>query len=116
MTSHCRVIPALGCAIAWSLAPSSVAAPKNFTLVQEGRAVATIVISVSPSTNARLAALELRRCVKKISGAELPLSSDDKEQSGPLVLVGASRFSEKLPGVEIPAGLTPRLSEEGFVI
>ena len=53
-------------------------AAKTFVLVEQGRPVATIVTAASASTNARAAALELQRYVRKMSGAELPLSTDEQ--------------------------------------
>ncbi len=92
------------------------AAPHQFPLAQEGRLAATIVTAAGPSENARAAAAELQRYVHKISGAELPIVDDNQSPSGPLVLVGPSRFTAEIPGLQIPEGLTRELREEGFVI
>ena len=89
---------------------------KNFVLVQDGRAAATIVTAATPSENARAAALELQRYVRKMSGAELPIATDATPPSGPLILVGASRLTEPMRGLAIPSGLTRELREEGFVL
>ena len=96
--------------------PSALAASKGFVLVQEGRPKATIVTAAKPSENAAAAARELQHYVRKMSGAELPILIDEQETTGPVILVGASRFTEKLPDLKIPSGLTPQLREEGFVV
>jgi hypothetical protein len=89
------------------------AASSPFVLVQEGRPMATIVAAAKPSENARAGALELQKYIKKMSGADLPIVNDEESPTGPLILVGPSRLTEKF---EIPSGLTPRLREEGFLV
>jgi hypothetical protein len=88
----------------------------RFTLVQDGRPIATIVTAAANNQNTREAAAELQRYVRKISGAELPIVSDEQAPHGPLILVGTNRFTAQQPEWRIPSGLTPKLREEGFVI
>lgn len=94
---------------------TSLAAPR-FTLVQDGRPIATIVTAAAPNENSREAAAELRRYVRLITGAELPVVSDERPPAGPLILVGTNRLTAQRPEWGIPSGLTPKLREEGFVI
>ena len=92
-------------------------ADEPFVLVQEGRPVATIVLAAKPTENAQAAAAELQRYLRKISGAELAgRQRRISPPAGPLVLVGSSRLTDQMPGLDIPAGLTPQLREEGFVL
>ncbi|MBI1734549.1 MAG: DUF4838 domain-containing protein [Candidatus Rokubacteria bacterium] len=100
-------------------------------LVRDGRPAATIVIrdaafraapavparnvAGDPDAKIKLAALELQRYVRRISGAELAIASDAQPVTGAAVLVGPSRRTEAF-GVAIPDGLTPERVEEGFVI
>ncbi len=98
------------------LAPDTSRAGANFTLVRDGQPMATIVISAAPNENTRRAAAELQRYVRSISGAELPIVSDDRAPTGPLILVGTNRLTAQRPEWRVPAGLSPRLREEGFVI
>lgn len=86
------------------------------TLVQEGRPLATIVTAATPTENARAAAAELQHYVRKISGATLPIADDAASVEGVRVLVGRSRWSDGIADLEIPAGRTRGLREEGFVI
>src|SRR5882762_11792253 len=99
-----------------ALKPSVFAAAKSFVLVEEGRPKATIVTAGKPSENAAAAARELQHYLRKMSGAELPILTDEQETTGPVIWVGASRFTEKLADLKIPSGLTPQLREEGFVV
>jgi hypothetical protein len=83
---------------------------------QDGRPAATIVISNSPTENARTAAYELQKYIEKISGVKLPVASDSNSLSGCLILVGQSKLTDGVPNLKIPSGRTKNLNEEGFVI
>lgn len=94
------------------------------TLVQEGVPQATIVVArpaLSPAKDdasaekVATAARDLQQYLEKISGARLPIVSDEQTPKGALILVGRSRLTGKM-GMEIPSGLTPARREEGFVI
>ena len=88
----------------------------ELVLVKNGRPTATIVTSSSPTKNARTAANELQEYIEKISGAKLPIAGDSTSLSGCLVLVGPSKFTDRVPNLKIPSGRTKDLREEGFVI
>jgi hypothetical protein len=98
------------------LGASTSGAAQPFLLADKGQPGATIVLAASPSENARLAAAELQHYVQRISGAELPIVNDAQSPPGRLILVGASQFTARLAGLEIPAGLTGQLREEGFIV
>ncbi|MGQ9592104.1 MAG: DUF4838 domain-containing protein, partial [Planctomycetota bacterium] len=85
-------------------------------LVRDGRPVATVVLAAEPAENARVAAAELRTYIEKMTGAKLPLATDEAPPPGPLVLVGASRLTAEIPGLKVPSGRTKDLREEGFAI
>src|SRR4030042_734484 len=72
--------------------------------VKNGRPTATIVISDSPTDNARSGANELQRYIEKISGAKLPIASDSTPPSGCMVLVGRSKLTDEIAGLDIPSG------------
>jgi len=95
---------------------TGAAGQKGFVLVDEGRPAATIITAANPSENASNAAVELRHYVRKMTGAELPIATEEQAPAGRLVLVGPSRLTEKMPALKIPSGQTPQLREEGFVI
>lgn len=67
-----------------------------FTLAREGRPSATIVIPADPSPSVGFAAAELQYHVKLISGALLPVVTDDKPVAGPRILVGDSAATKAL--------------------
>ena len=91
-------------------------AGSKLILVKDGQPTATIVISASPTENARTAASELQKYIEKISGAKLPVVSDSSPVSGCIVLVGQSKLTDDVPNLRIPSGRTKNLREEGFVI
>jgi hypothetical protein len=85
---------------------------------------ATIVVALEATAEAptspeaqkvKAAAEDLQTTLEKMTGARLPLVSDQAPPPGPLILVGRSALTEDLP-VAIPSGLTPARREEGFVI
>ena len=73
----------------------------ELVLVKNGRPTATIVTSSSPTKNARTAANELQEYIEKISGAKLPIAGDSTSLSGCLVLVGPSKFTDRVPNLNI---------------
>ncbi|MFC1454201.1 DUF4838 domain-containing protein [Verrucomicrobiota bacterium] len=78
-------------------------------LVEDGRAVAEIVISTNPMPQVKFAAVELRDHIKKISGAELPIVTKPGEGKKP-IYVGESDYTRQL-------GLTTDdIEKEGFKI
>ena len=91
-------------------------ADSKLILVQDGQPSATIVTSSSPTENAQVAAKELQKYIEKISGAKLPIASDSPSVSGCLVLIGRSKLTDEIPGLDIPSGRTKNLREEGFII
>ncbi len=109
-----RSLPAAALALLACVGAEAASGP--FVLVRDGRPAATIVLAREPSENARLAAAELAKYVEAMSGAKLPIATDDAPPAGPLVLVGPSRLTAEIPGLEIPSGRTKDLREEGFAI
>lgn len=90
----------------------------ELTLVRDGAPAATIAVGQSPSTQAMQAAEELRSILRKMTGAELPLVQGIHAETGPVVLVGqaAARPLARQLGIEVPAGMTHRFAEEGYVV
>ncbi len=85
------------------------------SLVQDGAAVATIVVADAPSEQARQAAEALQRYVEQISGAKLTIAGESAAVDGPRILVGQSRAVEEL-GVAVPSGHSPQMDEECFAV
>lgn len=94
----------------------SAASGWELVLVRDGQARAAIVTAATPTANARIAAAELQTYIEKITGAKLPIATDQAPPAGVLVLVGRSSLTDRIPGLSIPAGKTKNLREEGFVL
>jgi hypothetical protein len=87
----------------------------DFTLVADGEPQAVIVLGTEASVQARKAAEILQDYVERISGATLPIRGEDESNSGPQIFVGHSEAVRTL-GIDVPAGVTYEMNEEGFVI
>jgi hypothetical protein len=103
--------------IRWSpgLKDAPVAAAPAFWLAQNGAPKATIVIAADALDTNREAAQLLQEYVKKISGATLPIADDAAPVNGPAVLIGRSKLVDAFK-LDIPAGYTRDLKEEGYLI
>src|ERR1039457_5880744 len=82
------------------------------TLVQQGRSNYTNVVAAQASLSEQRAAKELQRFIEEMSGARLPVVTDDQPTHGNLVLLGDSAALRKL---KIPAPFD-KLGPEGFVM
>ena len=58
--------------------------------MKNGKPNATMVISANPRQATQLAVEEFQHYIEKISGARLPISTDEYPLQGSLVLVGES--------------------------
>ncbi len=68
----------------------------SFLIADNGKPVASIVTAGKPNRSAAFAAAELRDHVRKITGATLPVVTDQQQVSGPRILVGESAATEAL--------------------
>ena len=112
----------------------ATASSAEITLVDNGAPKATIVIaktalgaapepaadaawSPQPASNKiAAAARDLQVYVEKLSGAKLPIVTDDQPApAGALILVGRSALTKEFDST-IPAGMTPTRDEEGYAI
>lgn len=66
-----------------------------FDLVEKGRPACSIVVAESPTPAVRLAALELQCHVMKITGAEIPIRSENEAVEGRRILVGESSMTRR---------------------
>ena len=85
----CCVAPCMGCAVL----PHENACrenPSTFVLTRQGKPACMIVVSENPTPAARLAAFEFQYHVLKMTGAELPIRTDNEKPIGPRVLIGGS--------------------------
>ena len=65
-------------------------------LIKDGEAQAEIVISEKPARMAKLAAQELQECLRKITGAKLPITTAPSKDCPVQVYVGESTHTERL--------------------
>ncbi|MCC6580333.1 MAG: DUF4838 domain-containing protein [Phycisphaeraceae bacterium] len=80
-----------------SLFATLIAAPANaITLVKDGRPAATLVIAARPTRAAQLAAYELQWHIQRITGAMLPITTDNAPPAGPRVLIGDTAPTRQL--------------------
>ncbi len=93
-----RTLFALGSIAAFSIAAAGSLAGEQMKLdlVKDGVPSASIVIAKDADKAAKFAALELQSHIRTITGATLPIITDDKPLDGNLLLVGASSAAEKL--------------------
>lgn len=75
-------------------------------LVDQGKAKATIVIAANATAMETKAAAELQHYLKLISGAELPIITDDQEIRGNILSVGRNKL-QKNSGVDVPNDFYP---------
>ena len=85
------------------------------TLTENGKAKATIVVAANAPYKNRLAAKELKHFLDRISGADFVIRTDDQTVRGPKILVGPSRYTEKMK-LDIPSGQSYKETREGFRI
>lgn len=64
---------------------------ESVVLVRDGVPAATILTVAQPTPAARLAAKELQYCIREITGANLPVATDDGQVDGAKILVGPFR-------------------------
>ena len=93
----------------------TLAAEEQLVLVQQGRPRATLVMADRATDQAKEAAVVLRDYLARITGAELSICRESEPVEGARILVGHSAAVKSL-GVELPAGVTSQMDEEGLVI
>ncbi len=69
---------------------------KTFTLVDDGKPKATIVLAKDADKAARFGATELNHHIKLITGSELPVVTDEQAVEGSRILVGESKYTRDL--------------------
>ena len=104
-------------AAVWTLIQTAglCACAEELVLVDHGKAAAAIVLAADCSDQARHAAGELQTYFERMSGATLEIRTDDGSPSECAIYVGRSR-AVRDAGIDVPAGFTHRMDEEGYVI
>lgn len=88
------ILLVLGFLLSISTSASSEAA--EITLVRDGKPNAAIIRASAPTPSAKLAALELQYHIEKITGAILPIKTDQEKVQGIRILVGESAATRAL--------------------
>ena len=88
---------------------------KIMTITKNGKAEAVIVVAADAPYKNQLAAKELKYFLDRISGADFVIKTDDKQVTGPKILVGPSRYTAGMK-LDIPSGQSYDEIKEGFLI
>lgn len=100
----------LMCLLAISLA-LTVGSASALTLVKDGAPASVIVVAKDAPASALFAVQELQYHMKKMSGADIPVVTDDQAvDAASLVLIGRSALTDKL-GIDYSA-----IAPEGYII
>jgi len=93
-----RVTLTVALSLGWTFATNAAetTAPTAVLLVDNGQPVASIVVAREFTPAARLAALEIQLHVHKITGAVLPMVTDDTPATGTRILVGDTSPTRRL--------------------
>lgn len=108
MIRMCTYVVVVACIV-------SAQAAEDLVLVDSGRPNATIVVAAEPSEQAVRAAGELQAFIERMSGARLAIRREPEEVAGNRIFVGMGAGVQRL-GVDVPAGFTNAMNEEGYVI
>jgi len=76
--------------VSCAVIPTGAVQGPKVVLVSEGKAVSSIVIASKATRAAQFAAFELQWHIKQITGATLPIVTDNKKVEGARILVGES--------------------------
>jgi len=69
---------------------------EDMNIVKDGQPQAKIMIAEKPARSVQLAVKEFNHYMKKITGTELPVVMDDKDEKGPLILIGESKYTKEM--------------------
>lgn len=94
------------------LLAGSLCIARPLVLVKDGRSAYSICLARDASPSEKHAAEELQKFIEEISGARLPIVSDEGRPGGRLLLVGNSRITDRLK-LSTPAQKT---GPEGFAL
>lgn len=87
---------------------------KAYTLVEEGKAVSSIVLDSSLDATLTYAALELANTIEKITGARLPIKDAQDTDSYPIYLVMSG--NQKAPLPDAVRKQSRQIKDDGFVL
>ena len=88
--------PAIGAILVLMLGVRADAAAERLSLVQDGRPSATIVLPKAPTQIEKSASLDLQRCLRRMSGAVLPIVAEPEQPQGIRIEIGATEHGRQL--------------------
>ena len=88
--------PAIGVILVLTLGVWANAAAERLSLVQDGRPLATIVLPKAPTEIEKSASVDLQRCLRRMSGAVLPIVAESEQPTGIRVEIGATEHGSRL--------------------
>ena len=88
--------PAIGAILVLMLGVRANAAAERLSLVQDGRPSATIVLPKAPTQIEKSASLDLQRCLRRMSGAVLPIVAEPEQPQGIRIEIGATEHGRPL--------------------
>ncbi len=86
-------------------------APKELEIARNGQSKYSICLSRDASPSEQRAAAELQQFLREMSGATLPIVTDNQNPAGPLILIGRSSVADRLATVPYE-----QLGPEGFAL
>jgi hypothetical protein len=103
----------LGLVVAFTAALASLTqAADKLTLAQDGRSTYRIILPKSASPSEHRGAAELQSYIEQLSGAKLPITSDNEPLPKSAIFIGQTRHTAALLGNNPPQNL----GEEGFLL
>ena len=96
MSTKIRMLFYLAAFAFFSIGAANASGTQRITLVDKGKPSAVIVIAKDAVRSAQFAASELQYHIRKITGADIPIVTEDTEVIGTRVLVGESKYTREL--------------------
>lgn len=87
----------------------------DMVLVENAKPACVIYVAADASEQAKEASIELQAVIRRMSGAEIPITSDLAQWPGRGILIGHSEQARKVEP-DIPSGFGRAFGDEGFVI
>ena len=89
-------VPAIGAILVSTLSVRADTPVEQLSLVQDGRPSASIVLPELPTQSEKSASVDLQRCLRRMSGAVLPIVAEPEQPQGIRVEIGATEHGRRL--------------------
>lgn len=98
------------------IATGIVSAEANDLIIASGSSVASIVIGVNATETEKYAAVEVQRCIRIMSGTELPIVPADGAVSGTQIIIGTPAGNSRIDAVKLRLHLDGSHDEQTAVL